>query len=160
MIGRENEGFNQVFGLNPERITVAAICVGIGHFAVEHGAQYAHTRTVWGPPIGAHQGTEHPLAKAKIEVDLASLAVTRAAWLYETGQPAGDASNIAKYAASDAAVNAVDTAIQTHSGNGFSVDFGLIPQWGLARALKVAPVSRDMIINYVAQHSLRLPRSS
>lgn len=160
MIGAEHEGFRQVFdGLNPERITGAAMCVGIGRFAVERGAHYARSRTVWGPAIGSYQGVAHPLAKAKIEVDLAAMATARAAWLYETGQPAGEASNIAKYAAAEAAVSAVDTAIQTHGGNGFSVDFGLIPQWGIARLLQVAPVSREMILNYVAQHSLRLPRS-
>ncbi|MGF7121737.1 acyl-CoA dehydrogenase family protein [Rhodococcus sp. BE178] len=160
LIGEEDEGFRQVFdGLNPERITGAALCVGIGRFAVERGADYARKRSVWGPPIGSHQGISHPLAKAKIEVDLAAMATARAAWLYETGQPAGEASNIAKYAAAEAAVAAVDTAIQTHGGNGFSVEFGLIPQWGIARLLRVAPVSREMILNFVAQHSLRLPRS-
>ncbi|NMO00595.1 acyl-CoA/acyl-ACP dehydrogenase [Gordonia sp. TBRC 11910] len=160
LIGEVNEGFRQVFdGLNPERITGAAVCVGIGRYAVAKGAEYARNRAVWGQPIGAHQGVAHPLAKAKIEVDLAALATARAAWLYETGRSAGEASNIAKYAAAEAAINAVDTAIQTHGGNGLSVDFGLIPQWGLARLLRIAPVSREMILNYVAQHSLSLPRS-
>ncbi|MGW4339326.1 acyl-CoA dehydrogenase family protein [Rhodococcus koreensis] len=160
LIGTEHEGFTQVFdGLNPERITGAAVCVGIGRFAVEKGADYARTRSVWGQAIGAHQGVAHPLAKAKIEVDLAAMATARAAWLYETGQPAGEASNVAKYAAAEAAINAVDTAIQTHGGNGLSVEYGLLPQWGLARLLRIAPVSREMILNYVAQHSLGLPKS-
>ncbi|OZF03946.1 acyl-CoA dehydrogenase family protein [Rhodococcoides fascians] len=160
LLGDADEGFRQVFdGLNPERITGAAVCVGIGRFAVERGAAYARTRSVWGAPIGAHQGVAHPLAKAKIEVDLAAMATSRAAWLYAEGQPAGEASNVAKYAAAEAAVGAVETAIQTHGGNGLSVEYGLLPQWSVARLLRIAPVSREMILNYVAQHSLLLPRS-
>lgn len=160
LLGDADEGFRQVFdGLNPERITGAAVCVGIGRFAVERGAAYARTRSVWGAPIGAHQGVAHPLAKAKIEVDLAAMATSRAAWLYAEGQPAGEASNVAKYAAAEAAVGAVETAIQTHGGNGLSVEYGLLPQWSVARLLRIAPVSREMILNYVAQHSLSLPRS-
>lgn len=160
LLGVQDEGFRQVFdGLNPERITGAAVCVGIGRFAVERGAEYARTRAVWGQPIGTHQGVAHPLAKAKIEVDLAAMATARAAWLHATGQPAGEASNVAKYAAAEAAVGAVETAIQTHGGNGLSVEYGLLPQWSVARLLRIAPVSREMILNYVAQHSLALPRS-
>lgn len=106
-----------------------------------------------------HQGLSHPLAKAQIEVQLAALATAKAAWLYEHGKPAAEASNVAKYAAAEAAVAAADAAIQTHGGNGLSNDYGLLPQWGLARLLRIAPVSREMILNYVAQHSLQLPRS-
>lgn len=160
LIGEWNDGFRQVFdGLNPERITGAGIAVGIGRHAVATGAEYARRRSVWDTPIGAHQGIAHPLAKAKIEVDLARLATYHAARLHESGQDAGEASNIAKYAAAEAAVNAVDTAIQTHGGNGLSVEYSLIPQWANARLLRTAPVSREMILNYVAQHSLGLPRS-
>lgn len=160
LLGAENDGFAQVFdGLNPERITGAAICVGVGRFALERASEYARTRTVWDQPIGAHQGVSHPLAKAQIEVQLASLATAKAAWLHENGLPAAEASNVAKYAAAEAAVGAADTAIQVHGGNGLSNEYGLLPQWGLARLLRIAPVSREMILNYVAQHSLRLPRS-
>jgi alkylation response protein AidB-like acyl-CoA dehydrogenase len=160
LVGTKDEGFRQVFdGLNPERITGAAVCVGVGRHAIDQGAAYARTRTVWGAAIGAHQGISHPLAKAKIDVDLAALATARAAWLYDQGRPAGEASNIAKYFAAEAAVAAVDSAIQLHGGNGISQEYGLLPQWGLARLLQIAPVSREMILNYVAQHSLGLPRS-
>jgi alkylation response protein AidB-like acyl-CoA dehydrogenase len=160
LIGTEHEGFRQVFdGLNPERITGAAVCVGIGRHAVAQGAEYARTRTVWGPPIGAYQGIAHPLAEAKIAVDQAAMMTAKAAWLYDHGHPAGEASNIAKFAAADAAVGAADRAIQIHGGNGLSAEYGLIPQWALARLLRIAPVSREMILNYVAQHSLGLPRS-
>ncbi|MBI3213620.1 MAG: acyl-CoA/acyl-ACP dehydrogenase [Mycobacterium sp.] len=160
LIGTENEGFRQVFdGLNPERITGAAVCVGVGRHAIDRGADYARTRTVWGPAIGSYQAISHPLARAKIEVDLAAMMTAKAAWLYDHDQPAGEASNIAKYAAAEAAVGAVDHVIQLHGGNGLSAEYGLLPQWGLARLLRIAPVSREMILNYVAQHSLALPRS-
>ncbi|MDT0382812.1 acyl-CoA dehydrogenase family protein, partial [Streptomyces sp. DSM 42041] len=109
--------------------------------------------------IGTYQAISHPLAKAKIDVDLAAVATGRAAWLFDRRLPAGEASNIAKYVAAEAAVSAVDHAIQLHGGNGISAEYGLLPQWGLARLLQIAPVSREMILNYVAQHSLNLPRS-
>lgn len=160
LVGVEHEGFKQVFdGLNPERITGAAACVGIGRHVVEKAADYARQRSVWGPPIGTYQAIAHPLAKAKIEVDMAALATSRAAWLFDNQLPAGEASNIAKYLAAEAAVAAADHAIQLHGGNGISAEYGLLPQWGLARLLQIAPVSREMILNYVAQHSLNLPRS-
>jgi alkylation response protein AidB-like acyl-CoA dehydrogenase len=160
LVGVEGEGFTQVFhGLNPERITGAALCVGVGRHALAKAAQYANTRAVWGTPIGAHQGVSHPLAQAKIEIELAALMTAKAAWLHDAGQLAGEASNMAKYAAAEAALAAVDAAIQTHGGNGLSVEYGLVPQWGLARLLRIAPVNREMILNYVAQHSLGLPKS-
>jgi hypothetical protein len=160
LVGTEHEGFRQVFdGLNPERITGAAVCVGIGRHAVGRGADYARTRAVWGPPIGAYQAIAHPLAQAKINVELAAMMTAKAAWLFDQGQPAGEASNMAKYAAAEAAIEAVDHAIQLHGGNGLSAEYGLLPQWGLARLLRIAPVSREMILNYVAQHTLKLPRS-
>jgi alkylation response protein AidB-like acyl-CoA dehydrogenase len=160
LIGTEHDGFRQVFdGLNPERITGAAVCVGVGRHAIERGAEYARTRSVWGPPIGSYQAISHPLAKAKIEVDLAAMMTAKAAWLYDNAHPAGEASNVAKYAAAEAAVSAVDHVIQIHGGNGLSSEYGLLPQWGLARLLRIAPVSREMILNYVAQHTLALPRS-
>jgi alkylation response protein AidB-like acyl-CoA dehydrogenase len=160
LIGEEGDGFTQVFhGLNPERITGAALAVGVGRYALEKAADYARSRSVWGPPIGSHQGVSHPLAKAKIEVELAALMTAKAAWQHDHGVPAGEAANMAKYAAAEAALAAVDAAIQTHGGNGLSTEYGLVPLWGMARLLRIAPVNREMILNYVAQHSLGLPRS-
>jgi hypothetical protein len=102
LVGDENDGFSQVFqSLNPERITGAALCVGIGRYALARAADYARTRQVWDVPVGAHQGVSHPLAKAAIEVELAALMTARAAWLHDHGQPAGEASNMAKYAAAE-----------------------------------------------------------
>jgi hypothetical protein len=160
LIGTENSGFQQVFhGLNPERITGAAICVGVGRRALALASQYARNRAVWGQPIGTHQGISHALAKAKIAVDLAALMTAKAAWLHDHGLPAGEAANEAKYAAAEAGIAAVDAAIQTHGGNGMSTEFGLLPLWGITRLLRIAPVSAEMVLNYVAQHSLGLPRS-
>ncbi|GAA3523789.1 acyl-CoA dehydrogenase family protein [Nocardioides daeguensis] len=160
LIGEEGAGFTQVFhGLNPERVTGAALLVGIGRYALERAADYANQRAVWGTPIGAHQGVAHALAAARIEVEAAALMTARAAWLHDRRQPAGEAANMAKYLAAEAALSALDAAIQCHGGNGVAAEYGLIPLWGLARVLRIAPVNREMILNYVAQHSLGLPRS-
>ena len=160
LVGEQDHGFQQVFhGLNPERITGAALAVGIGRYALERAADYARTRTVWDAPIGAHQGIAHPLAKAKIEVELAALMTAKAAALHDSGLPAGEAANMAKYAAAEAALAALDAAIQTHGGNGLSSEYGLLPLWEMARLLRIAPVSREMILNHVARHTLGLPRS-
>ena len=160
LVGDEGQGFRQVFhGLNPERITGAALCVGIARYALERAARYAGDREVWGRPIGAHQGVAHPLARARIETELAALMTQKAAWLHDRGLPAGEASNMAKYAAAEAAIAATDAAMQTHGGNGVASEFGLLPYWGLARLLRIAPVNREMILNFVAQHGLGLPRS-
>ncbi len=158
--GEDGHGLRQVFqGLNPERITGAAIGNGIGLYALAKATVYANQRKVWDVPIGAHQGLSHPLAKAKIEVELSRLMTTKAAWLYDHGHDAGEAANMAKYAAAEAALFALDQSIQTHGGNGLSSEFGLADMWFLARLLRTAPVSREMILNYVAEHTLGLPRS-
>lgn len=160
LVGQEGAGFTQVFhGLNPERITGAALCVGIARYALGKAAAYANQRSVWATPIGAHQGVAHPLATAKIETELAALMTSKAAWAHDNSRPAGEASNMAKYGAAEAALAAVDAAIQTHGGNGLATEYGLVPLWGLARLLRIAPVNREMILNFVAQHSLGLPRS-
>ncbi len=160
LVGTEGDGFRQVFhGLNPERITGAALGVGIARHVLETASRYSIDRQIWSAPMGALQGVSHPLAKAKIETELAALMTRQAAWQHDHGQPAGEASNMAKYAAAEAALAACDAAIQTHGGNGVATEYGLIPYWGLARLLRIAPVNREMILNYVAQHSLGLPRS-
>lgn len=160
LIGVEGEGLRQVFsGLNPERITVAAVENGIGRYALAKACEYANQRQVWGAPIGSHQGLAHPLAKAKIELEQARLMTQKAGWLYDRGLDAGEASNIAKFAAAEAAIACLDQAIQVHGGNGMATEYGLATLWGLGRLLRTAPVSREMILNYVAQHSLGLPKS-
>jgi alkylation response protein AidB-like acyl-CoA dehydrogenase len=160
LVGAAGAGFRQVFhGLNPERITGAAACVGIARHVLATAARYACERKVWDAPIGTHQGVAHPLARAKIETELAGLMTRRASWQHDHGEPAGEAANMAKYAAAEAAIAAVDAAMQTHGGNGFAAEYGLMPYWSLARLLRVAPVNREMVLNFVAQHSLGLPRS-
>jgi alkylation response protein AidB-like acyl-CoA dehydrogenase len=148
-------------GLNPERITGAAVANGIGRYALGKATAYANTRQVWGVPIGSHQGLAHPLAHAAIQVELARLMTTKAAWLYDSGDDvaAGEAANMAKYAAAEASMAALDQAIQTHGGNGLATEYGLATLWGATRLIKTAPVSREMILNFVGTHTLGLPRS-
>jgi alkylation response protein AidB-like acyl-CoA dehydrogenase len=160
LIGVEGAGLRQLFaGLNPERVMAAALENGIGLYALDKAAAYARERQVWDVPIGAHQGVAHPLAKAKIEVELARLMTQKAAWLHDNGHPAAEAANMAKYAAAEACLFALDQAIQTHGGNGLATEYGLATLWGAARLQRTAPVSREMIFNFIAQHSLGLPRS-
>lgn len=162
LVGGEEAGLAALFaGLNPERITGAAYSNGLARYALAKGVAYARERRVWGEPIGSHQAIAHPLAKAHIEVELARYATTRAAWLYDSGDmaAAGEAANVAKYAAAEAAINAVDTAVQTHGGNGLATEYGLGTLVGAVRLGRIAPVSREMVLNYVAQHTLGLPRS-
>ena len=160
LIGSETGGLKAAFdGLNPERIMGAAVCNGGARRALDMAAAYARERIVWNAPIGAHQGISHPLAQSKIELELARLMTQKAAALYDAGAPAGEASNMAKYAAAEAGLHCIDQAIQTHGGNGFALEYGLTDMyWGI-RLVRTAPVSREMILNYVAEHSLGLPRS-
>jgi alkylation response protein AidB-like acyl-CoA dehydrogenase len=161
LVGTEHHGLATVFdGLNPERIMTAANAIGLARRALDQAAEYARTRTVWSAPIGTHQAIAHPLAQAKIETELAALMTRKACWLYDQGaKGAGEASNMAKYAAAEAAIHAVDAAIQTHGGNGIALEYGLTEMWWGARTMRIAPVSREMVLNYVAEHSLGLPRS-
>jgi alkylation response protein AidB-like acyl-CoA dehydrogenase len=160
VIGGETGGLGALFdGLNPERIMGASIAAGAGRRALELGAAYARERDVWGQPIGAHQGIAHPLAEAKIELEMARLMTQKAAALNDAGAKAGEASNMAKYAAAEAAIKCVDRAIQAHGGNGFALEYGLSDMWWGVRLARTAPVSREMILNYVAEHSLGLPKS-
>ena len=160
LLGNEGQGLSQIFvGLNPERILGAALANGAARYAIEAAAGYAKEREVWGKPIATHQGIAHPMAQAKIEVELARLMTMKAAWLFDHGKDAGEAANMAKYAAAEASLAAIDNAIQVHGGNGMSEEYGIAALWGLARTMRIAPVSREMILNFVAQHSLGLPKS-
>jgi alkylation response protein AidB-like acyl-CoA dehydrogenase len=160
LLGNEGQGLSQIFvGLNPERILGAALANGAALHAIALASAYANERAVWGKPIGTHQGLAHPLAQAKIEVELARLMTMKAAWLFDCGKDAGEAANMAKYAAAEAAIRAVDTAIQVHGGNGMSEEYGIVSLWGMARTLRIAPVSREMVLNFIAQHTLGLPKS-
>lgn len=148
-------------GLNPERITVAAMGIGTARYALGRASSYVSSRNVWGRPIGSHQGVAHPLAHAQIQVELARLMIEKAATLYDQGRDveAGVAANMAKYASSEAAGLAVDTAIQVHGGNGMTTEYGVATLLGATRAGRIAPVSREMILNFVAQHVLGQQKS-
>lgn len=160
LVGIEGDGLRQLFsGLNPERVMAASLENGIALYALNKASIYANERNVWGVPIGTHQGVAHPLAKTKIEVELARLMTQHAASLHDGGLDAAAASNMAKYAAAEACLAALDQAIQTHGGNGLATEYGLATLWGAARLQRTAPVSREMIFNYVAQHELGLPKS-
>ena len=162
LIGEQDAALAQLFaGLNPERIMAAAVSVGTARFALDRAVSYAKQRNVWGQPIGAHQGLAHPLAQVKIELEQAKLMMQKAAVLYDSGDDmgAGEAANMAKYAAAEAAVHAVDQSVQTLGGNAFAAEYGLAALLASTRVGRVAPVSREMILNFVAQFSLGLPKS-
>jgi alkylation response protein AidB-like acyl-CoA dehydrogenase len=162
VVGSEDAGLMQLFaGLNPERIMAAAYATGTARFALHRAVEYAKTRSVWDTPIGAHQAIAHPLAQCHIEVELVRLMTQKAAYLYDSGDDhaAGEAANMAKYAAGEAIVRTVDQAIQTLGGNGLATEYGLATLLVASRLSRIAPVSREMILNFVSQHTLGLPRS-
>jgi alkylation response protein AidB-like acyl-CoA dehydrogenase len=160
MVGQEGKGLRAVFdGLNPERVIIASLSAGMGRYALDKAVQYAKERQVWDVPIGAHQGVAHPLAEAKIQLELSRLAIQRAAALYDAGMDAAEASNVAKFAAAEAGIRCLDVALETHGGNGFSSEYGLGEMAGIARLFKTVPITREMILNFVAEHSLGLPKS-
>ncbi|MFE2157338.1 acyl-CoA dehydrogenase family protein [Streptomyces lydicus] len=162
LVGDEDAGLLQLFaGLNPERIMTAAFALGMGRHALDRAVDYARTRQVWKEPIGAHQAVAHPLAQAHIELELARLMTQKAAHLYDAGDDlaAGEAANMAKYAAAEAAVRAVDQAVHTLGGNGLTKEYGLASLITAARVARVAPVSREMILNFVSHQTLGLPKS-
>lgn len=160
LLGEAGGGLRALFlGLNPERIMTAAICTGVARYALAKACGYANERAVWGVPIGSHQGIAHPLAEAKIQLEAARLLVAKAAALHDAGLPAGEASNMAKFSAAEAGVRCVDQAIQAHGGNGFAREYELADLYWVVRLLRTVPVSREMILNFVAEHSLGLPKS-
>jgi alkylation response protein AidB-like acyl-CoA dehydrogenase len=162
LVGDEDAGLLQLFaGLNPERIMTAAFAIGMGRYALARAVEYARERTVWKAPIGAHQAIAHPLAQAHIDLELARLMMQKAAYLYDAGDDvgAGEAANMAKYAAGEACVKAVDQAVHTLGGNGLTREFGLASLITAARVSRIAPVSREMILNYVSHQTLGLPKS-
>jgi alkylation response protein AidB-like acyl-CoA dehydrogenase len=162
LIGEPEAALMQLFaGLNPERVMASAMAVGTGRYALDKAVSYVRERVVWDVPIGAHQGIAHPLAQIKIELELAKLMMQKAATLQDAGedQAAGEAANMAKYAAAEASVRAVDQAVQSLGGNGLTREYGVASLLALTRTTRVAPVSREMILNFVAQNSLGLPKS-
>ncbi len=161
VIGEVGKGFSLLFdSLNPERIIISGICTGIGRFVLNRAVAYANERRLFNnTPIGAYQGVQHPLAVARSEIDLASLMALKAAWAFDNGLPAGEFSNICKYASAEAGVKAVDSAISVFGGNGFTKEYGIYDMYGLVRLLRTAPLNRELVLNYIAEHVMGLPRS-
>lgn len=162
LIGDEDGGLVQLFaGLNPERIMAASYSTGLARYALDRATAYAKERTVFKDPIGAHQAIAHPLAQSHIEIELARLMTQKAAALCDAGDDmgAGEAANMAKYASAEAACAAADRAVQTHGGNGITQEYGVAGLLVATRAGRIAPISREMILNFVAMHSLGLPKS-
>jgi alkylation response protein AidB-like acyl-CoA dehydrogenase len=159
-IGPEGGASAQMFDvLNAERISGAAVAIGLARYALAKAVRYAKERKVWNVPVGAHQGLQHPLAQVKCRVEAASLLAQKAAFLFDRGEPAGAEANMAKYEAAEAAITACDLAVEVHGGNGFSREFDVITLWPWARLLRTAPVSREMVLSYIGEHVLGLPRS-
>jgi alkylation response protein AidB-like acyl-CoA dehydrogenase len=160
VLGEVGQGLRALFdALNPERVLSAVICTGVGRYALDKTTAYVRERNVWGAPIGSHQGVQHPIAEAAIELEAARGMTWRAAALFDAGRPAGEESNMAKFLASRAGMKALDTAIQMHGGNGLADEYGLADLWSIVRLQQVAPVSTQMVLNHIAQHTLGLPRS-
>ncbi|HET8603230.1 MAG TPA: acyl-CoA dehydrogenase family protein [Marmoricola sp.] len=162
LVGDEDAGLVQLFaGLNPERIMAASFSTGLARYALDRAVSYVKEREVFGAPIGSHQGLAHPLAESKIEIELARLMTQKAAALYDAGDDAGagEAANMAKYAAAEAACNAADRAVQSLGGNGVTQEYGVAGLLVATRVGRIAPVTREMILNFVGMHTLGLPKS-
>jgi acyl-CoA dehydrogenase len=160
IVGQEGQAWRPLYDvLNPERIVLGATAVGTGNLAIRRAVEYAGERPVWGTPIGAHQGVQFPLAVARIELEAAKLKVYEAAWLYDQGRDCGVAAATAKYAAAHAALKAADAAIQTLGGAGYISESGVERHWRNLRLNRIAPVTDEMTLGYIAQHDLGMPRS-
>jgi acyl-CoA dehydrogenase len=159
-IGAEGEGFRTLLhGLNPERVLVAAEAIGIGHAALAKAARYARERVVFGRPIGQNQAIQHPLAKCWAELEAAALMVMKAAWLYDQGRPCGSEANAAKYLAGEAGYRACEQAVMTHGGMGYAQEFHVERYLREALIPRIAPVSPQLILSYLAERVLDLPKS-
>ncbi len=160
LVGSENKGLAVAFtGLNTERILTSAICTGVGHYALQKAVAYANQRRVWDQPIGAHQAIAHPLAASHIHLQAAQLVTDRACELYDCIAEVGELANMAKYLGAAAGLEALDAAVSVHGGNGVTYESQLAPYFWLVRMLNMGPVSKEMILNFVAEHSIGLPRS-
>ena len=160
VVGEVGRGFYHLLdSLNPERIMTAIEAVGIGRAALERGVQYAKERVVFGRPIGQNQAIAHPLATAWAKLETAELMCLKAAWLFDHGRPCGSESNTAKLMAAEAGFEACDVALQTHGGYGYAKEFHVERLWREVRLYKIAPVSQQMVLNYLSEHVLGLPKS-
>jgi acyl-CoA dehydrogenase len=160
LVGEEGKGFRYILdGMNAERILIAAECIGDGHWFVERASRYARERVVFGRPIGQNQGVQFPIARAHVNVEAADLMRYRAAGLFDAGKPCGAEANMAKMLAADASWEAANVCLQTHGGFGFAAEYDIERKFRETRLYQVAPVSTNLILAYMAEHVLGLPRS-
>ena len=159
-VGEEGQGFRYIIdGLNPERMLVAAEALGLGRAALRRGVRYGNEREVFGRPIGMNQGLQFPLADSLAHLDAAELTLRKATWLYDHGKPCAREANIAKYLCAEAGFNAADRALQVHGGMGYSEEYHVARYFREARLLRIAPLSQEMVLNYLGEHVLGMPRS-
>lgn len=160
LIGKEGEGFRYLLhGLNPERILVAAEAIGIGRYAIQRAAKYAGERIVFGRPIGQNQAIQHPLAESWAELEAADLLMLKAAQLYDAGKPCGAEANAAKYLAAEVAYRACERAVLSHGGYGYAKEFVVERLLREVMIARIAPVSQQLILCYIAERVLGLPKS-
>lgn len=160
VVGEVGRGFYHLLdGLNPERILVASEALGTGRVALAKATQYAKDRVVFGRPIGQNQAIQFPLADSYAKLKTVELLIRKASWLYDNGQPCGAEANMAKYLASEWGFEAADRALQVHGGFGYAKEFNVERYWREVRVMKIAPVTNEMVLNFLAQHELGLPRS-
>ena len=159
-VGEEGKGFKYILdGLNPERCLVASEALGIGRAALRAAVRYGNEREVFGRAIGKNQGIQFPLADSLARLDAAELMLRKATWLYDHGLPCGREANTAKYLCADAGFDAADRALQTHGGMGYSEEYHVARYFREARLTRIAPISQEMILNFLGEHVLGLPRS-
>jgi acyl-CoA dehydrogenase len=160
LIGEEGRGFGYLLdGLNAERILIAAECIGDARWFIERAARRAREREVFGRPIGQNQGVQFPIARAHVDTEAADLMRLRAAELFDLGEPCGAEANMAKLLAADASWAAANVAMQTYGGYGFDVEYDVERKFRETRLYQVAPISTNLVLAYVAEHVLGLPRS-
>ena len=160
LLGEEGKGFRYILdGMNAERILIAAECVGDGHWFLEKATAYARERVVFDRPIGQNQGVQFPLARAYVNVEAANLMRFKAAELFDRGEPCGAQANMAKLLAADASWEAANACLQTHGGFGFAAEYDVERKFRETRLYQVAPISTNLILSYIAEHVLGLPRS-
>jgi alkylation response protein AidB-like acyl-CoA dehydrogenase len=160
LIGEEGKGFRYILsGMNAERILIAAECIGDAKWFIRKASDYGKERVLFGRPIGQNQGVQFPIARAYAEMRAAELMVHQAAALYEAGHDCGAEANMAKLLAADASWAAADTCVQTHGGFGFAEEFDIERKFRETRLYQVAPISTNLILSYLAEHVLGLPRS-
>jgi alkylation response protein AidB-like acyl-CoA dehydrogenase len=160
LVGEEGKGFRCILdGMNAERILIASECIGDGRWFVEKAARYASERSVFGRPIGANQGVQFPIARAHAAIEAADLVRHKAAWLYDRGEPCGAEANMAKLLASEASWSAANTCLDTYGGYGFAAEYDVERKFRETRLYTVAPISNNLVLAYIGQHVLGMPRS-